>query len=211
MSDYGIMYRKKESRVVLNLISLLWLAISVLIFLWGFTFVDENVLLAVKCLGAMSMGIAGLVMTKITVGIHWKREITSQDLQQTLFLTSLACFGVLIINVVTMKYATRFESTPMPRSLFSVLLGTMEEVVVRAFLQTWLWVLTGSVLLAVIGSSVVFATFHGSIYGLEPTAIFIVFSASVMLGYVYQVSGRQLHITQTSHGIVNLLSYMGGK
>lgn len=201
------MYAKKEKPVVINTISLMWLTISALIFLWGFTFVDENPELALRCLGAALIGITGVVMIMITVGIKWQHEIS---MTQTIFLIGISCFATLMINAVTAEFA-KFETTPMPRALFGVLLGNTEEILFRGWLQTWLLAFTGSLLVSVIFSSLIFGVFHGAVYGLNPEAIFVVIGCSVILGFVFEISGRQLHINQSSHGIINLLSYLGGK
>ncbi|MDH5686273.1 MAG: CPBP family intramembrane metalloprotease [Candidatus Bathyarchaeota archaeon] len=201
-------YRKKQYKVTYNVLTILWLAIGVLIMLLGWTYVDENVTLAVKCLGAAMMGVIGIVMTALTVGIGWDREITKTEITQTIFLIGVSCFGVLIINVVTLKYMT-FETAPMPRSLFSVMIGQFEEVLFRGFLQTWLMAFTRNLFISVGVSNVIFGTFHGAVYGLDPAAVIIVIGAGFMIGFVYEIGLRQLHITQSAHGIINFMAYAG--
>ena len=201
-------YQKKQYKVTYNILTILWLAIGVLIMLLGWTYVDENVGLAVKCLGAAVLGMVGIVMTALTVGIGWDREISKTEIVQTIFLVGISCFGVLIINVVTLKYMT-FETAPMPRSLFSVMIGQFEEVLFRGFLQTWLIAFTGNLFVSVGISSAIFGTFHGAVYGLDPGAVIVVIGASFMIGFVYEIGLRQLHIAQSAHGIINFMAYAG--
>ena len=204
------MYVKEKKPVVINTISLMWLTVSALIFLWGFTYVDENPGLATRCLGAAFIGVTGLVMAGLTVGFKWDREISLSELQHTILLIGISCFATLMINAATTEYA-KFETTPMPRPLFGVLLGNTEEILFRGWLQTWLLAFTGSLVVAVVFSSLIFGVFHGAVYGLDPTAIVVVIGCSVILGFVFEIGQRQLHITQSSHGIINLLSYLSGK
>jgi len=203
-------YREHKKPVILNTISLMWFTIAAVIFLWGFTFVDQSMALAVKCLGAVAMGLVGIVMAGLTVGIKWDVRSSITAMGQTIYLLGIACFATMLINALTQKFA-KFETLPMPRSLFSVLLGNMEEVFFRGWLQSFLLVFTGSLFLAVIISSGCFGVFHGAVYGLDPVGILVVTLVSFLLGFVFHMGERQLHITQTAHGVVNLLSYLGGK
>ena len=199
------LFMKEKRKVIIDPLSMMWNTIAFVLFLWAATYVDTHLVFAVKALLAFCIGICGFFMAIITSpGARWDKKLDVGEINAFFYLIGLASFAVLVINAVTFKFL-KLEATPMPFSLFTVLVGVQEENLCRAWLQGLFANLFENEGVAILFSNSIFTAFHGAVYGLEIQALAVVFGAGCFLGLVFMLS-RRLSITQTAHGLINFLS-----
>jgi membrane protease YdiL (CAAX protease family) len=197
-----------KEKVIVDNVAVLGIVLSILLFLYGSTFADQNPAAAEKSLLAFSLGLGGLVMMMLMIGVEYDRHLSWAELNQSVYLVGLALFAVVMINAVTFKFV-KLEVAPMPRSMFAVLIGISETLLFIGFLQSWITAVTGQPLLGVLASNVVFATFHAAVYGLNTPALLVVGASGVMLSVTFMLT-RRLSIPILAHAIINLLAFLGG-
>ena len=135
-------------------------------------------------------------------------RIDKREFDQYTTMLGVSIFAIMIVNAITMKFA-KFSPVPVNASLFAVLIGIAEESFFRGFLQTLFISLAGD-WLGIIITSLIWMTFHGAVYGLNQPALFVVFGAGIILGWVVYIT-RRLSITMTAHGLINFLAIaLGG-
>lgn len=201
-----------KTAVIIDILSLFWLVFAFIIFLYTSTFVDQNQVLAIKGLIGFSLVIGGLVLTRMTAGLTFDPAMHTQ-FEGFIQPMALSLFAIWISNLAVQQFS-RFQVFgavgPIPSSLFAILIGVSEEIVFRGFLLSLAWMLTGSSVISIGFSSLVFTIFHGAVYGVSPEALIIVFFAGIFLGVAFVMSNRRLSVTMTSHGIINLLAFVVG-
>jgi len=200
LTEIEILFREQR-RVKLDIIALFWIVVCILISYFGSTAVDAEIAMAVKNIISAGLLISGLFLMFITVGAKWT-DIKYEKSFFPLVFAGLA--GVMLSNIAS---KLSFTSVTIPAALFNVLIGVSEETFFRGFIQSLAESLTNNPVIAIVISSVIFATFHMAVYGGTPQALFVMFGAGLVLGSVFYLSKR-LSINYTCHGVYNLLAML---
>jgi hypothetical protein len=171
---------------------------AVVIFLWGATFQTSN---QWTFLVAIIMLIAGLSLASLMVNLRFL-GFAPQLFIETLLWTVVSCILIWIVNTTV---PISFEVTPFSEQTFAVLMGVGEECFFRLFLCTFIKKFTGSQLLAIMASSVIWSLYHVARYGGNTGALFIVFMAGLVLGAVFFISKMGDGVI-FAHGTINYIA-----
>lgn len=203
---------------MLDIISIFWIISTFLILGYVATYVDLEPGLALKGVVGFSLMLGGLVLAWITIGIDVDRKLSLKEVVNGLFLVFASVLIIALIDTVTWEYLTAIspELSAIEKSQFTMLMGTVEEVVFRGFLLSFLIALTDNTVISLAVSSVIGATFHAAVYGMEQGLMIFVAVSFFALGVIYLMSRGEedprprLWVTITAHGLVNLIASMGG-
>lgn len=207
MGQRALLRARLGQKVVVDILWLTWMLVAITIFVWLGTFIDVNPILAMKgVIGAVIL-LTGTFFSFLLVGLHFDWFFSDQEWGSFLSSLVVSLIVILFVNIITPPLSV----TPIPDSLFVLLIGIAEEAFFRGFLLSGLQVITkGNSLIAIGVSSYIGAVYHTATYGLSNQLMMIVFGCFCVLGAVYLLSGRRLSVPMTAHACINLFAYIGG-
>ena len=112
-------------------------------------------------------------------------------------------FTNTIVKTIDIKYFGQLP--PLNVALTMVLIAVAEEIVIRGFTLPLLVRRTGSTILGVVGSSIVWAIYHFYVSGQDPFYLTTVFVAGLVLGYL-DIYTKSLTPGLIAHIMNNLLA-----
>ena len=185
--------------VRLDWISSLLIVTASLIFLYGTVFIGTEA--GVLASGAITILAMGLTLAILFRTISFDLSISKKEFSQILTWT-FACLGaVLAINFVTPRLSLA-EFNP---KMFGVLIAVAETMFFQGFLLPWLMRLTRISILAVLLCAGAATAFHFNVYGLNTSALLIVFGGFTVLNFA-TLQTRRLTSAMVGHSLINLLS-----
>jgi len=213
--------------VCIDLVSLFWIFLDFILFVYLATYVDVSLELSVKGLVGLGMLIGGLALSApeaLGVGMVADFGLSMGELARGLWATFLTMVMVMLVNqVVLPQSAFALQDIGVGAAVFSQLIGTSEEVAVRGYILNMVENATGSGLVAILASSVFGATWHAAIYGARsPKILLTVFGAFCMIGFVYstntemirsggqEIRARRLSPQMNGHSAINALTFLRG-
>lgn len=205
MGQRALLYRMRKQRVVVDIFWLAWFVVGFALFLYLSTYIELDVMIAVKALIGFSMLIGGSMATYMLIGMEYDNNFTTREEGQFYSATAMSLVAIFMINMVTPPLSSL---QPIPNSLFSVLIGIAEGCVFQGFFLSWILIMTdNNPLFAIGGSSLLATSFHAWVYGGSNSLLMIVFGSFCVLGWAYLFSGQRISVAQTPHALVNLLSF----
>ena len=215
---------RRQVRVVIDAIALLWITIAFFEFVYLMGFMDVNLTLAVKGVVGFCLLVGGLALSSSpSMGVGMVLDVfISLDETITWFIDTFLSFCVILaMNAFVSKFSTLLAVSYISTEVFVMLIGIGEEASLRGWLLNLLSNYTGSNLVANVISSGIGATLHAGIYGARDIRVIVVVFASFMiLGYIYSsstravkgpfqeevVPGRRISSIMTGHALVNLMA-----
>lgn len=209
--------------VCIDLVSLFWIFLDFVLFVYLGTYVDESLELAVKGLVGLGMLIGGLALSSseaLGVGMVADWSLSMGEVARGLWATFLSMVMIIMINQVVLPESTLgLQGIGIGAAVFSQIIGTSEEVAVRGYILNLVDNATGSSLIAIVASSMFGATWHAAIYGArDPKVLLTVFGAFCAIGFTYatnteEVNGvraRRLSPQMNGHSAVNTMAFLRG-
>ncbi len=142
--------------------------------------------------------IFGIVLSYTMVGVKFI-AFSAKSLFSDLVATLASFIAVWYVNKIV---PAEIGISPIGETAFGILAGVSEEWMFRAWLCSWIYKVTGSMLLAVPISSFAWAIFHLARYGANMNLIWLVFFAGLPLGY-FTLAFRSADGPTFGHMIVN--------
>ncbi len=142
--------------------------------------------------------IFGIVLSYTMVGVKFI-AFSAKSLFSDLVATLASFITVWYVNKIV---PAEIGISPIGETAFGILSGVSEEWMFRAWLCSWIYKMTGSMLLAVPISSFAWAIFHLARYGGNMDLIWLVFFAGLPLGY-FTLAFRSADGPTFGHMIVN--------
>lgn len=190
---------KRQKPIVLDFISVNLIIVAVVVYLYASTFTGSPA--ATRSLTAVVILIAGLVMAFLVGKLQPDFKLSRKEWTNIVTWTAVSMGAIMAVNLIV---KLKFDVTPIDNRLFSVLIGVSEEMFFRVFLTSWLVLLTGRLWGIVLGSSV-FTVYHFSVYSAMPSALLIIFSSGLIIGYAF-VESRRASVPMLAHALINMLS-----
>ncbi len=166
---------------------------------------------------SFSLLIAGIVMMLFT-GIydpqninHYDTFLDNLEITGVVLWIGIDLFTIMLINYITFTQTpllTSFEVFPTPFMSFmwfSAVVGLMEEVLFRGWLQIWATRFAG-VGYAIIVTNLTWWLFHIYVYVLDPSAMIIILGSGFILSLSLIFNRNRLSVTMAPHGLNNLLA-----
>jgi len=189
----------KGPGVRLDWISSLLVVTAGLIFLYGTVFIGTEA--GILANAAISILVVGLTLALLFRTLSFDLSIDKKEFGQ-IFTWTTACLGaILMVNYVTPRLALA-EFNP---KMFGVLIAVAETMFFQGFLLPWLHRLTRISILAVLLCAGAASAFHLNVYGLNPSAMLIVFGAFVVLNFA-TLQTQRLTPAMLGHSAINFLS-----
>ena len=205
MGQRALLRARLDQRVVVDILWLTWILVAITIFVWLGTFVDLSPILAMKGVIGAVMLLTGTFFSALLIGFKYDWTFSEQEWDTFLSSLFVCLIVILFVNIITPPLSV----TPIPDSLFALLIGIAEEAFFRGFLLTGLLVITkGNSIWAILVSSFLGAVYHTAVYQQSNQLMMIVFGCFCVLGAAYVLSGKRLSVVMTAHGAVNIMAYL---
>ena len=217
-----------QIHVCLDVISIFWIAVAFMEFVYLMGFVDQNLTIAVKGLIGFSLLVGGLALSfhpSGGVGIVLDTWISVDETIEWFANVFLTFVVILLMNAFVKSATGALSTTYLPDLVFVMLIGISEEPAIRGWLLNLLDNFTGVTFVANFISSAIGATLHAGIYGARDLRVIgVVFLSFFIIGYIYSssttlikgpwkdqpVRARRLSSVMTGHGLVNLMAMARG-
>lgn len=152
--------------------------------------------------------VAGLVLGVGTGGLRWAKgaESNAQSAKEVLYY--LYAFGAIaLMNFFVKAVPPTLATTANISKVIAVEIAAAEEVWFRGFFGTWLanQYRRAGLLGGMIAQAAIFAAYHTFVYGDDPTALFIVFGAGLVMGYA-DIKAKSLTPSLLAHTFNNALA-----
>jgi len=222
------LYRQRDRiHVCIDLVSLFWIFLDFILFVYLSTYVDVDLTIAVKGLIGIGMLIGGLALSApeaLGVGMVADFRMDMGELLRGRWATFLSMVMIIIVNQVVATHSTLgLQGVQFGAAVFSQIIGTSEEVAVRGYILNLVENATGNSLVAIAMSSLFGATWHAAIYGARnPSVLVTVFASFAVIGFTYatntevQYRGgraircRRLSPQMNAHSLVNTMTFFRG-
>ncbi|MGB9672408.1 MAG: CPBP family intramembrane glutamic endopeptidase [Candidatus Norongarragalinales archaeon] len=185
--------------VRLDWISSLLVVTASLIFLYGTVFIGTEA--GVLASAAITILVVGLTLAAIFRTVSFDLSISKKEFSQILTWTFISLGAVLAMNYVTPRLSLA-EFNP---KMFGVLIAVAETVFFQGFLLPWLTRLTHINILAVLLCAGAAAAFHFNVYGLNTSALLIVFGGFAVLNFA-TIQTQRLTPAMLGHSAINFLA-----
>ena len=189
----------KGPTVRLDWISSLLVVTASMIFLYGTVFIGTEA--GTLASGAITILVVGLTLAVVFKTLMFDLHIDKKEFSQIFVWTSICLGAVLTINFVT-PHLPLAEFNP---KMFGVLIAVAETMFFQGFLLPWLQRLTRIDILAVVLCAVAATAFHMNVYGLNSTALVIVFGGFAVLNFA-TLQTQRLTPAMLGHSIINFLA-----
>jgi len=160
----------------------------------------------------ITLTISGLILHQAFCGgIKVDKHLVPTETTAILFASGLGLVLVTALQTLIFKaQSSVMLATTLEAQLFYATAGIAEETFFRYYVQTKLAqslivmpFLSG--LLSVVATSVLFTTYHFSVYGTLIYAIIAVFASSLVLSFFYYYTKR-LSVVQLIHTVANMIA-----
>lgn len=219
--------QRERIHVCIDIVSLFWIFLDFILFVYLSTYVDLDLTIAVKGLIGIGMLIGGLALAApqaLGVGMVADFGLSMGELFRGLWATFLSMIMILLVNQVVAPHSTLgLQGIQFGAAIFSQIIGTSEEVAVRGYILNLVENATGSSLVAITMSSLFGATWHAAIYGArDPAVLVTVFASFAVIGFTYAtntevlyrggraVRCRRLSPQMNAHSLVNTMTFFRG-
>jgi len=193
------MAQPKREPFTLGLFGTLSIIGALLIFLWLLTFQAPEMLASLTTASFFLIG--GLSLSFIMSGVKFE-PFSMIRFSQTAIVTML---NVAVIFYVNTLVPISFEFATINPQLFGVLVGVAEECFFRLFLCGMFYRVSRSFIIAVVGSSIVWAGYHIARYGGNFNILFTIFLCGCVLGSTFLYT-KSADGSIFGHAVVNYIA-----
>ena len=189
--------------ITLQILVNMWLAVK---------YSSTDVFVTIVNITFISLTVSGLVLHQAFCGgIKVDKRLVPTEHQAILLSAGLGLMLVAMLQTVVFRAQSAIAlATVWESQLFYLTAGVAEETFFRYYLQTKMHqslavMAVLSAFLSVVMTSVLFTTYHFTVYSTQLYALIAVFASSLVLSGFYYWTKR-LSVAQLIHGLANLMA-----